>query len=215
MSTPLSGRRAQAARNDERILQSAREVFLADPQAPIAAVGERADDGLSALYRRYGSKEDLLHRLCSDGLNLYIGAARTALARDGDPWAALAGFLRHVVEADTHSLTVGLAGRFTPDEQLHSSAVLAGELVSELVERAHAAGVLRNDVVAADLSVLFDQLASVHGGDDARTRELRTRYLDLLLDAIRSPAQHRELSGPPPAPREFAARWNPATNTAR
>lgn len=214
MTTRLSGRRAQAARNDERILEAAREVFVADPQAPIAAVAERAGVGISALYRRYGSKEDLLHRLCSDGLNLYIEAARTALAADSDPWAALAGFLRHVVEADTHSLTVNLAGRFTPDERLHANARLAGELLSEVVERAHAAGVLREDVVAADLSVLFEQLASVHGRDHDRTRELRARYLDLLLDAIRSPAEHHELSGPPPAPGEFAGRWSPATDTS-
>src|SRR5215211_7459340 len=39
---PLSGRRAQAARNDERILDAAREVFLADPGAPISAVAEHA-----------------------------------------------------------------------------------------------------------------------------------------------------------------------------
>jgi AcrR family transcriptional regulator len=214
MGSPLSGRRVQAARNDERILDAAREVFVADPKAPIAAVAERAGVGISALYRRYGSKEDLLHRLCSDGLDLYIDAARAALSEDGDPWAAFAGFLRHVVQADTHSLTVSLAGRFTPDERLRSNATLAGELAEEIVERAHAAGVLRDDVVAADLGILFEQLASVHGGDNDRTRELRARYLDLLLDAIRSPAEHRRLSGPPPAPREFAVRWSPATNPA-
>lgn len=213
MTSPLSGRRAQAARNDERILDAAREVFVADPKAPIAAVAERAGVGISALYRRYGSKEDLLHRLCSDGLNLYIDAARAAMSEDGDPWAAFAGFLRTVVHADTHSLTVSLAGQFTPDERLHSDAVQAGELVSDIVDRAHAAGVLRRDVVAADLGVLFEQLASVHGGDDDRTRELRDRYLDLLLDALRIPAEHRRLSGPPPVPREFAVRWNPAVGT--
>lgn len=211
MPTPLSGRRAQAARNDELILQAAREIFVADPKAPIAAVAARAGVGISALYRRYGSKEDLLHRLCADGLQLYIDAARAAMAADSDPWAAFATFLRDVVEADTHSLTISLAGRFTPDERLHANAVLAGELVGELVGRTHAAGSLRADVVAADLGMLFEQLASVHGGDDTRTRELRMRYLDLLLDAIRVPALHRRLSGPPPAPREFANRWNPAT----
>ena len=54
--TPLSGRRAEAARNDRRILEAAREVFVADPSAPIAAVAARAGVGIGALYRRYGSK---------------------------------------------------------------------------------------------------------------------------------------------------------------
>jgi len=39
-AAPLRGRQAQAAQNDELILQAAREVFLADPTAPISAVAE-------------------------------------------------------------------------------------------------------------------------------------------------------------------------------
>ena len=49
-SRPLSGRRAQAARNDELILQAARAVFVSDPSAPISAVAERAGVGISPLY---------------------------------------------------------------------------------------------------------------------------------------------------------------------
>jgi AcrR family transcriptional regulator len=64
----MSGRQAQAARNDQVILDAARAVFVADPTAPIAAVAERAGVGISALYRRYPSKEALLRTLCLDGL---------------------------------------------------------------------------------------------------------------------------------------------------
>ena len=77
---PLSGRRAQAARNDELILQAARAVFVSDPSAPISAVAERAGVGISALYRRYGSKEELLRQLSGDGLRRYIAEAEAALA---------------------------------------------------------------------------------------------------------------------------------------
>src|SRR3954447_25325194 len=69
---PLSGRRAQAARNDERILEAAREVFLADPGAPISAVAERAGVGIGALYRRHASKDELLQRLAADGMERYL-----------------------------------------------------------------------------------------------------------------------------------------------
>src|SRR5882672_5791579 len=106
---PLSGRQAQAARNDQLILDAARTVFIDDPGAPIAAVAERARVGISALYRRYASKEDLLRRLCRDGLDRYIGAAEAALADEGDPWDAFAGFMRSAVDAETHSLTLRLA----------------------------------------------------------------------------------------------------------
>src|SRR6266700_4847753 len=87
---PMSGRQAEAARNDQRILDSARAVFVADPGAPITAVARHAGVGISALYTRYGSKEELLRRLCSDGLARFIAetqAALAALADDGgSPW---------------------------------------------------------------------------------------------------------------------------------
>src|SRR5258706_10122147 len=107
--TPLAGRKAQAARNDEVILDAARAVFLADPKAPISAVAERANVGISALYRRYAGKDDLLRRLCHDGLLRFIAAA-DAVAAEPDGWRALTAFLGDLVDADVHSLTVRLAG---------------------------------------------------------------------------------------------------------
>jgi hypothetical protein len=47
---PLSGRKAQANRNDQVILDAARQVFIADPAAPISAVAKEAGVGISALY---------------------------------------------------------------------------------------------------------------------------------------------------------------------
>src|SRR5215467_2310960 len=152
-STPLSGRRAQAARNDRLILEAARAVFVADPEAPIAAVAERAGVGISALYRRYASKEDLLRRLCHDGLRRFIAEAEAAGA-EPDGWAAFAGFLRRVVDADVHSLTVHLAGTFTPTEEMHADARRAGELAGGLVERARASGRLRAGITDADVTLV-------------------------------------------------------------
>src|ERR687895_1108606 len=96
----LRGRQAEAARNDEVILEAARAVFIADPGAPVAAVAERAGVGISALYRRYPSKEELLRRLSSDGLRRYLAEAEAALADDGDPWAAFVGFMGRIMDAD-------------------------------------------------------------------------------------------------------------------
>src|SRR5215468_2177426 len=104
-SMPLSGRRAQAMRNDQLVLDAARAVFTADPGAPIAAVAERAGVGISVLYRRYRSKDELLQRLSMDGLERYIAAAQAALVEDGDPWVAFADFMRRCVDAGTGSLT--------------------------------------------------------------------------------------------------------------
>jgi AcrR family transcriptional regulator len=204
---PLSGRRAQAIRNDDLILNAAREVFIADPAAPISAVAERAGVGISALYRRYTSKEDLLKRLSLDGLHRYIAAAEGALADQSDAWTAFARFMSRVVEADTHSLTLRLAGTFVPTEELYREAARAQELNVRLFERLRSAKAIRQDVVVDDIALLFEQLAAIRAGDGARTGQLRQRYLALILDGLRK-ASASPLPGPPPSWREISERWS-------
>ena len=203
---PLSGRRAEAARNDGLILKAAREVFVADPKAPISAVAERAGVGIGALYRRYGSKEDLLRRLCADGLRAYTAAVEEALADGGDPWTAFTNFMRRVVDADTHSLTLRLAGTFTPTEELYHDSERAQELNVRLFERTRAAGAIRSDIEVDDIALLLEQLAAVRVADEDRTRQLRHRYLALLLEALHDPSGS-ELPGPPPSWEEIDQRW--------
>jgi AcrR family transcriptional regulator len=207
-TTPQDGRRAQAARNDERILDAAREVFIANPSAPIADVAKRAGVGMSALYRRYRSKEDLLRELCADGLRRYISAAEAAAADDADPWGAFVAFMQRVVAADAASLTQKLAGTFQPSEDLYRAAAYAGELNTKVFERAQRAGAIRPDADVSDLGLIFEQLASIRLGDTERTHELRRRYLTLALDGLRAQAQD-PLPGPPPSGDELTSRWTP------
>jgi AcrR family transcriptional regulator len=203
---PLSGRRAQAARNDQRILDAARAVFVADPGAPIAAVAERAGVGIGALYRRYASKEELLRQINAEALQRYIAAAEAALADDGDPWSAFADFMRRIVDADTHSLTLRLAGTFTPTDELTREATKAQELNVRLFERTRAAGAIRSDIEVGDISLLLEQLAAVRVADEERTRQLRHRYLALILDALHA-SSGTQLPGPPPGWEEISRRW--------
>jgi AcrR family transcriptional regulator len=208
--TRLSGRRGQAARNDERILAAAREVFVADAEAPVSAVAARAGVGISALYRRWPSKEDLLRQLCRDGLRLYVEEAEAAVRDEGDAWEAFSGFLGRIVDADVHSLTVRLAGTFRPTEDMYADARRSDELNEELVARAKASGALRPDVTPEDLALILEQLSAIRMGifgDEARTRELRRRYLALFLDGLRVPGA--PLPGRPPTGEELGRRWVP------
>ncbi|MBC7301262.1 MAG: helix-turn-helix transcriptional regulator [Nocardia sp.] len=199
----LPGRKAQAARNDGLILEAARAVFLDDPSAPIAAVAERAGVGISALYRRYPSKEVLLRTLCHEGLRRFNSEADAAL-EDSDGWRGFVGFLERVVEADVHSLTVRLAGTFTPDETMLPDVVHSGEAGEELVRRAHASGRLRPDVGALDLGLILEACSAVTMPDPGRTAELRQRVLALMIDGLTAEG---ELPGPAPVAGEFAWRW--------
>ncbi|MFE9579086.1 TetR/AcrR family transcriptional regulator [Nocardia sp. NPDC006044] len=199
----LPGRKAQAARNDRLILDAARTVFLADANAPIAAVAERAGVGISALYRRYPSKEVLLRTLCYEGLRRYNTEADAAL-EDSDGWQGLVGFLERVVDADVHSLTVHLAGTFTPDESILPDVLHSAEVNDELVRRAQASGRLRPGVTAEDLGLILESCAAIAMPDPDRTAQLRRRVLAMLVDGL---SVDGDLPGPPPVAGEFAWRW--------
>jgi AcrR family transcriptional regulator len=203
----LSGRRGEAARNNQRILDAARAVFTADPDAPIAAVAERAGVGIGALYRRYRSKDELLQRLSIDGLEHYVALAEAALADDGDAWDAFAGFMGRCVDAGSGSLTLRFAGTFTAGEEHYRVGRKAHAVTQRLIERTKAAGALRADIEVGDISLIFEQLQAIHIGSAARTRQLRRRYLALILQVLHAPAA-TPLPGPPPRWDEITRRYD-------
>jgi AcrR family transcriptional regulator len=205
----LSGRQAEAARNDRRILDAAREVFVADPGAPITAVAKQAGVGISALYTRYPSKEELLRKISADGLALFVDETEVALAKladGGDHWAVFAGYMRTLVDADTSSLTLALAGKFSPTTEMYALADRAAAISAEFFAKVR--DVLRRDLDVNDLGVVFEILAAVKFAQPARTRRLRQRYLALILDGMRA-SERGELPGPPPAWQEISERWTP------
>ena len=206
-SRPLSGRQAQARRNDGVILAAAREVFLRDPKAPVSAVAEAAGVGISALYRRYPSKEELLQTLCAEGLRRYIEVAEESLAAESGSWAAFAGFLTGIVEADVHSLTVHLAGTFTPTEELGELVTTASTLTTRLMKQTHRARAVRPDLHLNDLPMLFEQMSAIRVHDEERTKQLRRRYLALVLDSLRPEAATGKLVSRPPSDAELGERW--------
>lgn len=205
--SPRSGRAAQAERNDRRILQAARAVFVADPDAPITAVAERAGVGISALYSRYESKEDLLRRLSSDGLQQLLAEIEAAAHDDRDPWTVFASLMGRLVDADLAALTLSLAGRFTPTDDMWALAARTDtELSQRLFPRIREA--LRPGVEAADVSLVLEVVASIKLSDPARTKQLRRRYLAALLDGLRA-ERGQALPGPPPTRDEINERWQP------
>jgi AcrR family transcriptional regulator len=201
------GRQAQAAHNDELILQAAREVFLADPTAPISAVAERAGVGIGALYHRYAGKEDLLRTLCWNGQQIYLAEVRRALGSGRDPWEAFTAFLRRIVAANTHGLTTRLAGTFEPTPEQMALAEQMRTLGIELFERARATGQLRLDITWLDVEYLLELLTWAKLGDSSRTAELRQRHLAVIIDGL-SASRSTPLPGDPPDWHEQLERWS-------
>lgn len=201
----MSGRRAEAERNHARILDAAREVFLANPDAPILAVAAQAGVGISALYRRYPSKEHLLRALAGDGLSRYITDMRAALNSDADPWTTYVECLHRVIDSGSQALAQRVAGTFTPTPELQALAQEAARLERTLFRRARRSGELRDDVSLADIVLLMESLTLVQlpsGDDDS----LRHRYLALLLQGLHNPVEAK-LPGTPAKQADLAQRW--------
>lgn len=203
----MSGRKAQAARNDDLIREAARAVFTADPGAPISAVAEHAGVGISALYRRYKSKEDLLQKLADEGMDRYLAEVVAALDDDGDPWEAFAAFMRRCLDIGAGSLTMRLAGTFEVTEAMGRKGREIHVATQRLLERTRESGGLRPEIEVGDVSVILEYLHGIRIGDDERMNRLQHRYLALILDAMNLADRH-ELPGPPPSWQELVTRYD-------
>lgn len=197
---------AEAERNDAAILDAAREVFVEDPSAPIAAVAKRAGVGIGALYTRYEGKEDLLATLCAQGQDRYLDEVERALASEADPWEAYEAFLHRIVDADTHSLTVRLAGTFTPTAEHIRKAERMRDRGTQLFERVKNSGAVRQDLTFLDVSYLLELISKTSLGDAQRTAELRQRQLAIIIDGMRC-TEATPLPGNAPTWEEQTARW--------
>ncbi|WP_239156734.1 TetR family transcriptional regulator [Actinocatenispora thailandica] len=197
------GRQAEAARNDRLVLDAAREVFASQGfAAPVAAVAARAGVGMGTLYRRYGSKTELLQRLCVLAMTQASAAAEQALAAD-DPWVALTGYITERVGFRSGALAP-LAGTIPVTDEMLAAARHGRRLHSRVVGRAHRAGVLRHDVTAVDIALLIEHFSrrapdELTGSGD--------RLLAIAIAGLR-PTDEPELPEPAPGWHAYEQRWH-------
>ncbi|AFS14337.1 MULTISPECIES: TetR/AcrR family transcriptional regulator [Mycobacterium] len=175
--------RADAARNVERILRAAREVYgELGPDAPVEAVARRAGVGERTLYRRFPTKADLvlaaLEQSIAEDLTPVIDAARRAT----DPLRGLTQLIEAAISlgAREHSLLAAArrAGSLTSDISMSLNAALA-----ELAREGQRLGRIRADLVSDDLPRLIAMLFSVLSTMDSDSDGWR-RYVALVVDAI-------------------------------
>jgi AcrR family transcriptional regulator len=210
----VHGRQAEARRNDLVVLEAARDVFTAQGAgAPISAVAERAGVGMGTLYRRYGSKTELLQQLCVLAMEQALQAADDAL-RAGDPWTGLVGYVRACVELRSGALAA-LAGQIETTAEMRTVARRSMTRLGEIVARAHRDGRLRPDVTALDITWLIEQFSrrAPDPVDPDEERNVRARLVAIALDGLRAQAGPNlaALPGRPPSRARYVRRWSPRT----
>jgi AcrR family transcriptional regulator len=210
------GRQAEARRNDLAVLEAARDVFTAKgASAPIAAVAERAGVGMGTLYRRYGSKTEMLQRLCVLAMEQSLEAAENAM-KDDDPWTGLAGYIAACIELRTGALA-SLAGQIETTAEMRRTAQRGMACMTEITARAHRDGSLRPDATAMDITWLIEQFSrrapdSVSPDEE---RNARLRLVAIALDGLHARTVGRLsgiLPGVPPSPVHYVNRWSGTPN---
>ena len=180
------GLRADAARNRAAIVAVARDVFAEHGlEAPLELIAARAGVGIATLYRRFPTREKLVAAALVEKVAEYAEAARQALAAP-EPWGGFAGFVERICElqAGDRGLSDLLSMTLSSDEQVEELRRTANDLLITVIDRAKAAGTLREDFVGEDLVLLLIATAAVMHVTHADAPEAWRRFVALALDAF-------------------------------
>lgn len=193
--------RQDAARNRERLIGAAREVFRRKGvDAPLDEIAREAGVAIGTLYNHFPSRGELvdaaLTPLAERAVELAARAARTE-----DPWQAFATLMEDTCElfvADRGS--VGIYRSQVPGTPVIAAAQQRlTALKDKIMTRAQRAGALRTDIETSDLALLTWGIAGTVDATRDVAPDAWRRQLALLLDGLRPAAAH-PLPVPPLAP---------------
>jgi AcrR family transcriptional regulator len=176
-------KRADARRNYEKLLVAARDSFAeAGPDASLEEIARRAGVGIGTLYRHFPTRQALLEAAYVEEVE---DLSRTAavLAEQLTPWEALAAWLRRYVgytatkRALIEELSASIAAENSVLQLCKTAIFAAGE---PLLERAQAAGVVRQDTTFIDVVRMVSGIAAI----PAEPAQIE-RILEVALDGLR------------------------------
>jgi AcrR family transcriptional regulator len=183
------GMRADARRNNERLLSAAAAAFAehgAD-DVSLEEIARRAGVGIGTLYRHFPTRQALLEAVYRDQVEA-LRARADELLGSVPPGVALASWLRDLLEfgRTKRNLTSALLTTLSKDSELLSScsSMMRGA-VTDILGRAQLAGAARADANPTDLLRLVHAI-SLTTDWAAGDHEQADRLLALVLDGLRS-----------------------------
>ncbi|MEU5158718.1 TetR/AcrR family transcriptional regulator [Streptomyces sp. NPDC020875] len=194
---PRGRTRADALRNRERIVRTARDMFTAHgAEVSFDEIARGAGVGNATLYRHFPDRASLVHAVVLSVLDRACAQAERASAEEADPFDAVRRFVHRAADERTGALCPMIKETFDgehPDLVIRRTRLEA--TVAAMVERAQTAGRMRHDVGASDLMMAVGLLTRPLPGTscDSNTSYVH-RYLQLFLDGVEAPARS-ELTG--------------------
>lgn len=182
---PGRRQRADAVRNRERILASAKSVFNAGgPDASLEAVARHAEVGIGTLYRHFPTREALYDAIYRREVDQLTELARQ-LTNERQPIDALRLWLQAEVElvATKRAMAVALALATHKPPELYAYTFRAlTTALQSLLDRAVVAGQIRGDVGAEDVLRMVIGMCYLHDQPDWRAAVMR--LIDVFLDGL-------------------------------
>jgi AcrR family transcriptional regulator len=188
MTTADQPKRKDAARNRQRILDAAKELFAERGlSVTLHDIAARAGVGVGTIYRHFPEKKPLIDAVFEEHLAELTALFEEALA-DGDPWQSIVWvheqFLEH--QARNRGLKELLLG--TTPEAPDRARQLRGQLhplAEQLIDRGKAAGVVRADCATQDFGLLQTMVGAVIDAAENVERDLWRRYFVIALQGLR------------------------------
>lgn len=201
-SDKLPRLRADARRNRDQIVMTAREIFAEHgPSAPLEDISQQAGVGIGTLYRHFPDRQSLLRAVVLDVLTRVAHEAGIALTEESDAFQALARYMHRALDLRIGVVMPALVSQISlEDAELNRMRVAVTTPVQQIIDNAQAKGMLRADVTFGDIGTLIIRLARPLPRDIPRDVDthLAHRHLDLILAGLRAndgnSAAH--LSGP-------------------
>jgi AcrR family transcriptional regulator len=183
--------RADARRNRERILDAARATFSEHgSEAQMDEIARRAGVGVGTLYRHFPTKDVLVGELIEIKLGDFAARARAKFEQDERPWESFAELLREQAEIASHDASQQRMIFAMTHEALVEAGPTIGELtgaVKALIDRAKAAGAVREDLVVSDVRTLMCGLGSIMAADALGVMPYDwRRHLEFVLAGMRA-----------------------------
>lgn len=178
--------RADARRNYERIVATARDVFAEHGvDAPLDDIAKAAKVGPGTLYRHFASREALIEAVYRGEVGQLADHAHE-LRDTLPPEEALFAWMRAQIAFITENGGLALALKTAIDADSETFEYCRAQLnsaVAALLEPAQAAGVIRADLEPRDLLRLGHGVGTAAAyADDAGTE----RLLSVVLDGLRA-----------------------------
>ncbi|PSL05443.1 TetR family transcriptional regulator [Haloactinopolyspora alba] len=197
--------RADAARNRARIVDAAWQVFTAQgPDAPMEDVARVAGVGVATVYRRFGSRAELVACAFERTVAAYGELVDDALA-DPDPWSGFRHFIEQIcaTQADDRGFAHVLSMTFPRQGRIEAERARAYDGMVELITRAKSAGRLRDDFAPEDIGMLLMANAGVVAATRDAAPDTWRRFVAYMLQAFTAEGDAAPALPPPPTSREM------------